>query len=160
MPYTRTPLMTALLMSASLLIGGAAFAQQAPAPNYPDSIKALVAATKKQVKTIKMDEFKALFDQGKAGLIVDVRNPDEYDEAHVKGAVNVPRGLLEFTIWSEVGFPSATDMNKQLTLYCKTGGRCALATKTLMDLGFTNVTSVDMVFANWVKAGYPVEKSE
>lgn len=160
MPCTRTPLMTALLMSASLLIGGAAFAQQAPAPSYPDSIKALVAATKKQVKTIKMDEFKALFDQGKAGLIVDVRNPDEYDEAHVKGAVNVPRGLLEFTIWSEVGFPNATDMNKQLTLYCKTGGRCALATKTLMDLGFTNVTSVDMVFANWVKAGHPVEKSE
>ena len=36
------------------------------------------------------------------------------------------------------------------------GGRCALATKTLMELGFTNVTSVDMLYADWVKAGYPV----
>ena len=74
------------------------------------------------------------------------------------GAVNVPRGLLEFTSWNQVGFPDKTDMNKKMTLYCKSGGRCALATKTLRDLGFTNVTSADMAFENWVKAGYPVAK--
>jgi len=49
-------------------------------------------------------------------------------------------------------------MSKKMTLYCATGGRCALATKSLQDLGFTNVTSVDMRFADWVKAGYPVAK--
>lgn len=128
------------------------------AQNYPDSIKQLVGKTKKEVPLVNMEQFKAGFDQKSLGLIVDVRNPDEYAEGHIPGAVNVPRGLLEFTIWSHVGHPDKTDMNKQLTLYCKTGGRCALATKTLRDLGFTNVTSADMVFEQWVKAGYPVAK--
>lgn len=128
------------------------------AQNYPDSIKQLVGKTKKEVPTINMEQFKAGLDNKSLGLIVDVRNPDEYAEGHIPGAVNVPRGLLEFTIWSHVGYPDKTDMNKQMTLYCKTGGRCALATKTLRDLGFTNVTSADMVFENWVKAGYPVAK--
>jgi rhodanese-related sulfurtransferase len=159
MVFSMKALPIAGLVSAGLLLGGTALAQTAPAaPTYPDSIKAYVGAAKKQVKLVKMDEFKALFDQGKAGLIVDVRQENEYADGFVPGAVNVPRGLIEFRIWEEVGFPKATDMNKQMTLYCKTGGRCALAAKTLQELGFTNVSSVDMLFENWVKAGYPVAK--
>jgi rhodanese-related sulfurtransferase len=150
-------LSVALLAAACLLLGGTATAQQAaPAPTYPDSIKAYVGAAKKQVKTIKLEEFRALVDQQKAGLIVDVRQENEFEDGFVPGAVNVPRGLIEFRIWKLVGFPNAVDMNKQMTLYCQTGGRCALATKTLQDLGFTNVTSVDMLFDNWVKGGHPV----
>jgi rhodanese-related sulfurtransferase len=140
----------ALLVGCGLLLPGLAAAQ-----NYPPEIPQLVAATKKQIKTIKMAEFKAALDKQALGLIVDVRNPDEYAEGFIPGAVNVPRGLLEFTIWSHVGFPDKIDKSKQMTLYCKTGGRCALATKTLMDLGFTNVTSVDMKIEDWVKAGHP-----
>lgn len=155
----KRSLSVALLACAGLLLGSAAMAQQAaPAPNYPDSIKAYVGAAKKQVKSIKLEEFRALVDQQKAGLIIDVRQEDEFADGHVQGAVNVPRGLIEFRIWKLVGFPNAVDMNKQMTLYCLTGGRCALATKTLQDLGFTNVTSVDMMFDNWVKGGHPVAK--
>ena len=91
-------------------------------------------------------------------LIVDVREPGEFADGYVPGAINVARGLIEFTIWEHIGFPDKTDMNKQITLYCATGGRCALAAKTLKDLGLTNVTSVDMRFENWVKAGYPITK--
>ena len=159
MMYALKPLATTCMLAAGLLIGGTVAAQKAPpAPTYPDSIKAYVGAAKKQVKLLKMDEFKALVDQGKAGLIVDVRQENEFSDGYVPGAVNLPRGLIEFLIWAEVGFPNATDMNKQLTLYCKTGGRCALAAKTLQELGFTNVSSVDMLWDNWVKAGYPVAK--
>ncbi len=146
-------LFTTLLVASSLLLPGYALAQ-----NYPDSVKQMVASTKKQVPTIDMEQFKAGLDKSTLGLIVDVRNPDEFALGYVPGAVNVPRGLLEFTIWRHVGYPDKVDLNKQLTLYCASGGRCALATKTLRDLGFTNVTSVDMVFANWQKAGYPVTK--
>lgn len=159
MMYALKPLATTCLLAAGLLIGGTVAAQKAPpAPTYPDSIKAYVGAAKKQIKLIKLDEFKALVDQGKAGLIVDVRQENEFSDGFVPGAINVPRGLIEFRIWAEVGFPNATDMNKQMTLYCATGGRCALAAKTLQDLGFTNVTSVDMLWDSWVKAGYPVAK--
>jgi rhodanese-related sulfurtransferase len=145
----------AMLAAASLLLPGYALAQ-----NYPPSVGQMVAATKKQIKTIKMDEFKAALDKKELGMIVDVRQEDEFADGHIPGAVNVPRGLIEFRIWKLVGFPDKTDMNKQMTLYCATGGRCALATKSLMDLGFTNVTSVDMKFEDWVKAGYPVVKPQ
>ena len=94
----------------------------------------------------------------RGAVVWDARSAKEYAEGHITGAVNVPRGLLEFTIWEHVGFPKNVDKSKQLTLYCKTGGRCALATKTLMDLGFTNVTSADMLIADWQKAGYPMSK--
>ncbi|MBL0291009.1 MAG: hypothetical protein IPQ15_10185 [Betaproteobacteria bacterium] len=164
-----------LLFTALVLVGGAALTActtapmapaaapapvaqaAAPAPSYPATINQLVARTKSQIKTVKMPEFKAAFDRKDTGLLIDVRNENEFEDGFVPGAVNVPRGLIEFRIWKQVGFPNATDMNKKMTLYCATGGRCALATKTLMELGFTNVTSVDMLFADWVKAGYPVE---
>jgi rhodanese-related sulfurtransferase len=165
----------AMLVAASLVLPGYALAQ-----NYPDTVKQMVSATKKQIKTINMEQFKTLVDKmeagragsdglqpvafkppvdtKEAGLIIDVRQEHEFEDGHVPGAINIPRGLIEFRIWKLVGFPDKTDMNKQMTLYCLTGGRCALATKSLQDLGFTNVTSVDMAFDNWVKAGYPVAK--
>jgi rhodanese-related sulfurtransferase len=148
-----------LTLSAVAVLGtSATLPTAAQAQNYPDTIKQMVGKAKKEVPLVNMEQFKAGFDKKSLGLIVDVRNPDEYADGHIPGAVNVPRGLLEFTIWNHVGYPDKTDMNKQMTLYCKTGGRCALATKTLRDLGFTNVTTADMVFENWVKAGYPVAK--
>jgi rhodanese-related sulfurtransferase len=142
---------------AAAIVAGLALPGFASAQNYPPEIPALVAQTKKQIKTIKMDEFKALLDKKALGTIVDVREPGEYAEGFIPGAVNVPRGLLEFTIWEHVGYPNV-DKTKQLTLYCKTGGRCALATKTLQDLGFTNVVSADMKIEDWQKAGYPLVK--
>ena len=158
----KTSLSIALLASAAMLLGCAAPVPPAPAapagPSYPDSIKTYVGSVKKQIKTINMEQFRALVDKKEAGLIVDVRQENEFEDGFVPGAVNVPRGLIEFRIWKLVGFPGAVDMNKQMTLYCATGGRCALATKSLQDLGFTNVTSVDMVFDKWVAAGHPVAK--
>jgi rhodanese-related sulfurtransferase len=146
-------LFTALLVATSLLLPGYALAQ-----NYPDSVKQLVSAAKKQVTTINMEQFKAAFDKNELGLIVDVRDPDEFAEGSIPGAVNVSRGLLEFRIWSHVGFPDKLDLNKKMTVYCRSGARCALAAKSLKDLGFTNVTAADIAFENWAKAGYPVVK--
>lgn len=149
----RKSFATALLVSIGLALPGYALAQ-----NYPPSVGQMVAATKKQIKTIKMDEFKAMLDRKDVGLLIDVRQELEFDDGHVPGAVNVPRGLIEFRIWKLVGFPDKTDPNTRMTLYCLTGARCALAAKSLQDLGFTNVTSVDMKFEDWVKAGHPVAK--
>jgi rhodanese-related sulfurtransferase len=150
---TKTSFIAAALLGLAVLLPNVSIAQ-----NYPPSVKQLVAETKKQIKTMDMAAFKAAFDKKAAGLIVDVREPGEFADGYVPGAINVPRGLIEFIIWEHIGFPDKTDMNKQITLYCATGGRCALAAKSLKDLGLTNVTSVDMRFENWVKAGYPVMK--
>jgi len=151
----RLSILSTVVLGFALALPGYVGAQ-----NYPSSVKELVASTRKQVKWIDMAAFKVAFDRKEAGVIVDVREPVEYAAGHVPGAVNVPRGVVEFNIWEYVGFPDKTDMNKQLTLYCKTGGRCTLAAKSLQDLGLTNVTAVVMTFEAWQKAGYPVVKGE
>jgi rhodanese-related sulfurtransferase len=159
MTSPRKTILATLLVSAGLLLPGLAPAQLAPPPpSYPPLVGKMVADTKKQIKTIKMDEFRAALDRKELGKLVDVREEDEYNDGFVPGATNIPRGLIEFRIWKALGFPNAVDMNQRLTLYCATGGRCALATKSLQDLGFTNAVSVDMKFEDWEKAGHPVAK--
>ncbi|MCX8114896.1 MAG: rhodanese-like domain-containing protein [Burkholderiaceae bacterium] len=145
-------------LAIALLAGWVLAPGPVAAQSYPPIVTQMVAAAKKQVKTIDMAQFKAAYDKKEVGLLVDVRDPDEYAEGHIPGAVNVSRGLLEFRIWSHVGYPDKTDMNKQMTLYCRTGGRCALAAKTLQELGFTNVVAADIRIEEWVKAGYPMVK--
>jgi rhodanese-related sulfurtransferase len=126
------------------------------AEDYPPSVGELVARAKAQVKTIDLAAFKAAFDKGEAGLIVDVREPAEFAIKHIPGAVNIPRGVIEMAIWRYVGFPEATDMKARISLYCGSGSRCALAAKSLQDLGFVNVAAVDMKLADWEKAGFPL----
>ncbi|MBL8323978.1 MAG: sulfurtransferase [Rubrivivax sp.] len=155
---TRRFLLSATVAAAALLPAALLAQTAAPPPNYPPQVGQMVAAVKKQVKTINLQQFKEAFDRKALGTVIDVRNENEFADGFIPGAINVPRGLIEFRIWKELGFPGAVDMNRQLTLYCATGGRCALATKSLMDLGFTNVTSADMKFDDWAKAGYPVSK--
>ncbi len=105
MSFVKHSLSIALLASASLLIGCATPAPPAPpaaaapaAPNYPDSVKAYVASVKKQIKTINLEQFRALYDKKAAGLIIDVRQENEFEDGFVPGAVNVPRGLIEFLV--------------------------------------------------------------
>ena len=120
----------------------------------------MVARAKAQVKTIDIASFKKVFDSQQNVRIIDVREPNEYTAGHIPGAINIPRGMIEFKIWAHTGYPENTDMNIKLYLYCKTGGRCALAARSLKELGFTNVIAVDMRFADWQTASYPVTEAE
>jgi len=145
------PLLAALLLAIGVFNAGWSAAQ-----GYPSSVKDLVARTKAQIRTIDMASFKSALDKREAGLIVDVREPLEYASGHVPGAINIPRGVIELSIWPHVGFPDSTDLGKRITLYCGVGTRCILAAKSLQDLGFTNAVAVDMSIADWAKAGYPL----
>jgi rhodanese-related sulfurtransferase len=127
------------------------------AQSYPPAVTELIARTKAQVRTMDMAGFKSSLDRRDAGLIVDVREPQEYSGGHIPGAINIPRGMIELAIWPHVGFPDATDLRRKITLYCGSGTRCILAAKSLQDLGFTNVVAVDMRIADWARAGYPLE---
>ena len=69
------------------------------------------------------------------------------------GAMNISRGTLEFNVFGKI-----PDQNAKIYVYCKTAGRSALATKTLNDLGYKNACLMDAQYADWVKAGYPVER--
>ena len=141
-----------LLLAVALLLPGFSYSA-----NVPPNVRQLVANAKKTIKTVNMAEFKAMYDKKDVGLLIDVRDPNEYAGGHIPGAVNVSRGTLEFKIWKQVGGHEKPDLNKKMMLYCGSGGRCTLATKSLMDMGFTNVTAVSMKLADWKKAGYPFE---
>lgn len=134
--------------------GGGALAKPPPV------VAELVANAKAAVNTIDMKAFRALLDQPDHGFIIDVREPDEFTTGHVPGAVNIPRGVIEFRIWGLIDYPKNAPADVKLTLYCKSGGRCALAAKSLKELGFVQATAVDMKLKDWVDAGYPMTESE
>ena len=148
----------ALLLAAFILLPAVATAAEKAKAKYPPQVKEMVLEARKSIKTTDMDGFKKIVDNPQGALIVDVREPKPFIAGHVPGAINVPRGVIEFKIWKHVGFPDKTDYSKAMYIYCKTGGRCTMATKSLQDLGFTNVTAVVMKLKDWVKAGHPIVK--
>jgi rhodanese-related sulfurtransferase len=150
-----TRVVFAVVLVLALQMG---FPSRALAQSYPPSVSQLVAAAKRQIKTIDMATFKSALDRNDLGLIVDVREPEEFAGGYIPGAVNVPRGVIELRIWAYVGFPDKTDMSKKITLYCGSGVRCILAAKSLQDLGFNHVTAADMRIDEWARAGYPLVK--
>ena len=95
--------------------------------------------------------------------IVDIRDVRELErEGTVPGAINAPRGMLEFWVDPASPYykPVFGDESKQFILFCGAGWRSALATKALKDMGMTNVAHIDGGFGEWVKQGAPVETYE
>jgi len=81
-------------------------------------------------------------------VLLDVRTEAEYEAGHIQGAEWFPRGKLEYYIQELINDP-----NSRIVLYCRTGGRSALATLTLKDMGYTNVMDLDGGFKEWVAEG-------
>ena len=145
-----------LALSFLLLLPPAQAAGDKATAPYPEAVSELVARAKAQVRRIDMKKFRAVWEREKPIALIDVREPDEFAAGHIPGAINIPRGVIEFRIWPYVGYPEKTDMNKRMYLYCGSGSRCSLAAKSLQDLGLGNVIAVDMQFQDWQDAGYPV----
>lgn len=133
-------------------------ARAAMATDWPESVSKFVLHVRKMVKTTDMEGYLAVVKTPNGVLLLDVREDAEFKKAHVPGAVNIPRGLLEFRIWKQLGFPSNVDLSRKIFVQCQTGGRATLATKQLQDIGFTNVTAVIMNFDEWQKKGNPLSK--
>lgn len=86
-------------------------------------------------------------------LVLDVREPDEYAAGHLPGAVNIPRGVLEFRLSAD---PALANAAQPLLVYCKSGGRSALAARVLQEMGYQQVLSVAGGFDACVAAGLTV----
>jgi hypothetical protein len=76
---------------------------------WPDSINQYVMKIRKTVKSTDMDGYLVAVKSPNGALLLDVREEEEFKAGHVPGAVNIPRGLLEFRIWKQLGFPSQVD---------------------------------------------------
>ena len=92
-------------------------------------------------------------------VLIDIREPAEYQRGHIPGAIIIPRGLLEFEILpalERLGAGSAPG-ECDIVLYCGTGGRSALAAKSLDAMGFRNVKSMDGGIVAWAEAKFPLD---
>ena len=138
-----------------------AFAVSAPAlaaANWPDIVSNYVGSVRKTVKTTDMAGYLAAVKNPNGAMLLDVREPNEFAAGHVPGAVNIPRGLLEFRIYKQLGYPKEVDTGRKIYVQCLTGGRATLAAASLQKIGFTNVVAVIMNLQDWAKAGHPLVK--
>ena len=140
-----------------LLLVVIAVPMAALAGKYPQVVMDYVAAAKKATPAVTIEEFKAAMDNPSI-WIIDDREPNEYAAGHIRSAINIPRGVIEFKIWKKVGYPDKTNMDQKMYLYCKAGSRCALAAKALRELGFTEVYRTDIKMKEWVEAGNALVK--
>jgi molybdopterin/thiamine biosynthesis adenylyltransferase/rhodanese-related sulfurtransferase len=106
----------------------------------------LLNAAKAEIREVTPDEVAANLDHL---TILDVREPDEYEQGALPGAVHVPRGQLEFSIEGRL-----TDKNAPIAVYCAGGTRSAFAAKTLQDLGYQDVVSMAGGFNKWKDEGH------
>lgn len=108
----------------------------------------LVAAAKQQITEVNVDKAKQLLAEGNITLI-DTREESEYAAGHIDNAILLPRGVIEFKANT---VPELADPSKAILIYCRTGGRSALAAYTLQTLGYTTVLSMAGGFEAWQKA--------
>ena len=98
---------------------------------------------------VTVAEAKALI-EGKPDLVIlDVRNPSEFDDGHIEGAINIPVDYL-------AGRLDELSEDDELLVYCRTGNRSARAVGILEDAGFTKIFHMDAGITGWLDAGYPV----
>lgn len=85
-------------------------------------------------------------------LIIDVREPYEFDAMHIEGSINVPRGILESAVefdYEETIPQLVQARDKEVILVCRSGRRSALAALTLQEMGFGNVISLKTGLRGW-----------
>lgn len=127
------------------------------------SVNDLVAAARSRIREIDARTLAA--SPAGARVLIDVREPAEYLEGHLPGAINLPRGVLEFKIHAHPALacevePALAQKARPIVLYCLSGGRAALAADSLQQLGFSDVRSLAGGIGAWREAGLPVAAGE
>ena len=105
----------------------------------------LVNIASQSIETIDAIKVKSMLNNNEC-VLIDVRDIRElWKEGTIKKSKHIPRGMLEFWLDPQSSYFKANkfDMNKKIILYCALGLRSALATKTLVDMGFSNVAHVN-----------------
>ena len=126
------------------------------------SSQTLVEEAQKSIETLNPEEVKKLA-ENKEITLIDVRDIREiWKEGTIENSKHIPRGMLEFWLDPESTYFQANKIKdlKKMVLFCALGFRSALATKSLMDMGFKNVAHVDGGFDALKKSGLKVITKE
>ena len=118
----------------------------------------LVAEARAKIREVAPGAFHAAVADA---VVIDVREPSEFETGHIPGAINIPRGVLEFQVdahpaVANVSDPALSHKERALVLVCRTGGRAALSALNLQRLGFADVRSIAGGVVAWDEAGLPL----
>tara|TARA_B110000967_G_C18540971_1_gene390584 strand:+ start:13 stop:411 length:399 start_codon:yes stop_codon:yes gene_type:complete len=122
----------------------------------------LVSEANKVIESLDTIKVKSLFDNNMC-VLIDVRDIRElWKEGMIKSAKHIPRGMLEFWLDPESSYFKENNFNlkKKLVLYCALGMRSALATKSLVDMGYKNVAHVSGGFDALKQSGFDIVAKE
>ena len=126
------------------------------------SSKSLVEEATKKIQTLNTNEVKELLEKKEITLI-DVRDIRElWKEGTIENSKHIPRGMLEFWLDPESTYYQSNKIQnvKKMVLFCALGWRSALATKSLVEMGFKNVAHVNGGFDALKKSGLKVVTKE
>ncbi len=146
-----------VLLTLGLLLTCAHASAQVATPKH---VRDLLAEANALVVTLTAEEAIGLFGDSQVAF-VDIREQSERDASGwIPGAVHAPRGMLEFYLDpSSRAHMEVFGSGKRILFYCAGGARSALAAKTAMEMGLSNVAHVGGGFGAWVERGGLVERS-
>ncbi|MEY2969294.1 MAG: putative molybdopterin synthase sulfurylase MoeB [Actinomycetota bacterium] len=113
------------------------------------SFRDLLSQAKSSITEVDTNEAQRRIAAGGV-VVLDVREPDEFEQGALPGVLHIPRGHLEAQIEGRI-----TDKSTPVIVYCAGGVRSAFAAKTLAELGYTDVVSMDGGFGRWKDEGKP-----
>ena len=118
----------------------------------------LVAEARQKIREVAPAVFAA---HRRDEVLIDVREPAEFETGHIPGSINIPRGVLEFQVdahpaVANVSDPALSHKERPVVVVCRTGGRAALSAVNLQRLGFADVRSIAGGVTAWAEAGLPL----
>jgi rhodanese-related sulfurtransferase len=112
----------------------------------------VVDDAKSRIREVTVAETQARMKENAGAKLIDVREDNEWDAAHAKGAIHLGKGIIERDIETTV-----PDKGTELILYCGGGYRSALAADVLQRMGYTNVFSMAGGWKAWKESGAEIE---
>ena len=120
------------------------------------SFPELIKEANDQINTVSVEELQSVIDDPNL-ILVDVQSKDAVEEnGMIKNAIHANRGFLEFYFDQREDNPFKkidVKSDSKIVIYCGAGGQGALAAKTLMDMGFDEVSNLEGGSAAWAEAG-------
>ena len=142
------------LIAAMMFFSSLAMAQSTTAPK---SAAEMVKAAKQEIVNLTPQQVQDELAKGNL-ILIDIRESEELKQnGRIAGAIHAPRGMLEF--YADPSMPyykPEFDKSKKIILHCASGGRSALATVTLKQMGYENIAHMDGGYKAWKESGKPV----
>lgn len=117
----------------------------------PKSGTDLINEAKTRIREVTPKDVQGMLAEKRDVVLLDVREPNEWNLGHLPGAVHIPRGTLEGKVEQQL------PREREIVVYCAGGSRSALAADTMRQMGYENVASMSGGWREWVGSGGAVE---